>query len=584
MNRLLLVVALLLAVLPVGTASAAVEIDPAFAALDAAASATAIATFDHRPSPAEVALVKAAGLQVHTFQALPMVAVRGPKASLQRLTGMAGLVSLHLDKPLEYWLDDSRRFISADRAASQLGVNGAGVGVAVIDSGVDATHPDLAFGTVTVQNVKIVAENLFTAEPVILENQPNTDTSSGHGTHVAGTIAGRGTASSGRYVGIAPGAHLVGIGVGDVSSILWSIQGYDYAIANKEKYRIRVISNSWGPLGGGGDFTPGNPVNVASRTAYQNGIVSVFAAGNDGPAEGTTNVYSVAPWVIGVAAGCTHNTGVQDTSVRCPNGTYLADFSSRGRPSDPAYNPTITAPGVWIEATRAKSGAYINAATAGLNAFCQPADLVNYTCANGTSMATPHVSGVVAMILQARPELPLDLVKEAIRSTGTPMTRPDGTPHAAWEVGGGYVNALKAVEKAKRMKIKRPGGGGPGQQYETYTETFEWSGTVGPGLQPAGAASHDYFEQAVGANALRAVVRIEWTTPQDLDLHVFAPDGTEVGNSGNPPGVTNEETTLDANLLGAQFLPAGTYKVDAEGFATVAESYRGRFEIEYAIR
>ena len=581
---MLLIIALVLALLPVGTASAAVEVDPAFAALDPAASATAIATFDHKPSAAEVAQAASLGLQVHTFQVLPMLVVRGPKASVQRLTGMTGLVSIHLDKPLQYWLDESRAFIGADRAASQLGANGAGIGVAVIDSGVDATHPDLAFGSVTVQNVKVVADNLFTGQPVILENQANTDTTSGHGTHVAGTIAGRGTASAGRYVGVAPGAHLVGIGVGDVSSILWAVQGYDYAVANKDKYRIRVISNSWGPLGGGGDFTPGNPVNVASRVAYQNGIVSVFAAGNDGPGPGTMNTYAVAPWVIGVAAGCTTNTGVQDTSVRCPAGTYLANFSSRGRPDDPAYNPTITAPGVWIEATRAKTGAYINAATADENAFCGISDPVNYTCANGTSMATPHVSGVVAMILQARPDLPLDFVKEAIRSTGTPMTRPDGSPHAAWEVGGGYLNAYAAVDKAKRMKVKGPKKGRDGQTYQTYSETFEWAGVVGPGVQPAGAASHHYHDQAVGANALRAVVRLEWTTPQDIDLYVFGPDGKTVGSSGNPPGVTYEETSIDAFLLGAQFLPAGTYRVDAEGFATVAESYRGRFEIEYAIR
>src|SRR5262245_27011748 len=69
----------------------------------------------------------------------------------------------------------------------------------------------------------------------------NTDTTSGHGTHVAGTIAARGTASSGRYVGIAPGAHLIGIGAGEAISILWALEGYDYAIANRDRYQIKVI-------------------------------------------------------------------------------------------------------------------------------------------------------------------------------------------------------------------------------------------------------------------------------------------------------------------------------------------------------
>jgi serine protease AprX len=89
--------------------------------------------------------------------------------------------------------------------------------------------------------------------------------------------------------------------------------------------------------------------------------------------------------------------------------------------------------------------------TVGLNLFCHPADVLNYTCANGTSMATPHVSGVVALILEARPELPPDLVKEAIGSTGRPMLRPDGTPHTPWEVGGGYLDAFAAVERARAM-------------------------------------------------------------------------------------------------------------------------------------
>jgi serine protease AprX len=443
----LIILALLLTMLPPASAGAAVDLDHRFTALGPLATTTAILSFDHRPSSAEAAQVRLLGLSAHTFRALPMIAVRGPKAVIERLTTMPGLVSLYVDRPLRYWLDDSRAFIRADAVASQLGFDGRGVGVAVIDSGIDGTHPDVAYPAVTVQNVKIVAENLFTGQPVLLENQVNTDTTSGHGTHVAGTIAGRGTASSGRYVGIAPGAHLIGIGAGEAISILWALQGYDYAIANRDRYQIRVISNSWGPAGGG-DFDPNDPVNVASRAAHASGIVSVFAAGNDGPGEGTISPYAVAPWTIGVAAGCTTDAGVQDTAVRCPSGTYLADFSSRGRPNDPLYQPTITAPGVWIAAARARTGTTINALTAGLNAFCRPADPVNYTCANGTSMATPHVSGVVALMLQARPGIGPDQVKEAIRSTGRPMQRPNGTPYAPWEVGGGYADAFAAVQRA----------------------------------------------------------------------------------------------------------------------------------------
>jgi len=507
-----------------------------------------------------------------------MIAVQGLKADIESLSGMAGLRSVYLDQQLQYFLDESVKFIGADRVWSDFGVNGAGVGVAVIDSGVDGLHPDIAFPTATVQNVKILAHQFFTGEAVLAENVPNSDTSSGHGTHVAGTIAGRGTASAGRYTGVAPGAHLIGIGAGDALSILFALEGFDYAIANKDLYAIKVISNSWGR--DGGEFVAGDPINVASKTAYDNGMVVVFAAGNSGPGENTLNPYSVAPWVIGVAAGCTTDAGVVDTSVRCKPGSLLAQFSSRGIPGDPLYHPTITAPGVWIASTRASTGSTINVATAGLNVFCQPADPVLYTCANGTSMATPHISGVVALILQAKPGLHPDLVKEAMTATATPMYRPDGSLYEEWEVGAGYVDAYGAVQKARRMNTKKgQARGKDGKPVETYSETSTWSGTVTTGVAEAGAASHDYYKQDITADAVSATVRVQWSDPvQDVDLYVAGPDGTLVGSSAQ--GLTTfEETTFTGS-----FLPQGTYTVDAEGWLTVAVPYEGSFTVEYVLR
>jgi serine protease AprX len=558
--------------------SSDVELDAQFLAADPGATLQAILTFDHYPTADQAAQVQAAGLQTHTFRVLPMIAVQGLKTDIEGLQDMAGLRSIYLNQQLEYFLDDSVSFIGADRARSGFGVTGAGVGVAVIDSGVDGLHPDIAYPTATVQNVKILAHRFFTGEAVLVENVPNTDTSSGHGTHVAGTIAGRGTASAGRYTGVAPGASLIGIGAGDALSILFALEGFDYAIANKDRYNIQVISNSWGR--NGGEFSAGDPVNVASKQAYDNGMVVVFAAGNSGPGENTLNPYSVAPWVIGVAAGCTTDAGVRDTSVRCEPGSLLARFSSRGIPGDPLYHPTITAPGVWIAATRATTGATINALTVGLNVFCQPADPVLYTCANGTSMATPHISGVVALMLEAKPGLHPDLVKEALTATATPMYRPDGSLYEEWEVGAGYVDAYKAVQKAKRMGAKKGQfRDKKGKVVETYTETFEWSGTLGAGVEPVGAAAHDYYEQNVGEKAVRATVRVEWSDPvQDVDLYVYAPDGSLAGSSGQ--ALTNfEETTFTG-----EFLPSGIYTVDTLGWLTITVPYNGSFTVERILR
>src|SRR5690606_5986004 len=112
---------------------------------------------------------------------------------------------------------------------------------------------------------------------------------SGHGTHCAGSVGGNGARSGGMYEGAAPGAHLIGYGSGGALFILDAIGGYDYALTHQYEYSIRVISNSWGTSG---TFDPNNPVYVASKKAYDSGIVSLFAAGNDSTSSHTHNTYA----------------------------------------------------------------------------------------------------------------------------------------------------------------------------------------------------------------------------------------------------------------------------------------------------
>ncbi|MDP9381360.1 MAG: S8 family serine peptidase [Chloroflexota bacterium] len=582
-----LVVALIVALLvpvaaPVGGTAVATgpEIDPLLTEqLNSATSDAllqAIVTYHQQPTDEDVAAAKAMGVLTHRFSVLPMIAVQGTPEQVRSTFSLPGVRSVYFNRQLEYLLNDSVGFIGADRVWSDLGYTGKGVGVAVIDSGVDATHPDLALGTVTTQNAKILLENFFTGESVLLENVPNSDTTSGHGTHVAGTIAGRGTASAGKYTGVAPGAHLIGIGVGEGLHILWALQGFDYAIANKDKYNIRVISNSWGTSG---EFVEADPVNVASKTAYDNGMVVVFASGNAGPGENTLNPYSVAPWVIGVAAGCTSDEGVKDISVRCEPGSLLANFSSRGIPGDPLYHPTITAPGVWVTAARSTTGVAVDVNAVTKDPYCNTDPLAYYVCINGTSMATPHISGVAALMLEAKPGLHPDLIKEALTATAKPMTRPDGSLYEEWEVGAGYVDAYAAVAKAERMAPKTGTfRTKDGKTYKTYTETYTWSGVVPLGATEAGAGSHDYYKQDITSDAVSATVRVEWGDPvQDIDLYVKAPDGSIIGKSAQ--GVsTFEETTFSG-----EFLPLGTYTVDVEGWLTVAAPYDGAFTVEYVL-
>jgi len=291
---------------------------------------------------------------------------------------------------------------------------------------------------------------------LFVENLPNSETSVGHGTHVAGITAALGTASSGYYKGVAPGANLIGIGTGDILFIFWALAGFDYILDHQQVYNIKVVNNSWGTSGA---FDPKDPINKASKKVHDKGVTVVFAAGNDGPDQNTLNPYSVAPWVIGVAAGCKLvSPDPTNSAIHCADQTgqnrpaWLADFSSRGVPGDPMYHPDITAPGVHIVSTRASTGTVLNALDANhdfdLTSSCaiSTANEPYYTCASGTSMATPHVVGVVALMQQAAGgKLSPDQVAAAIVNTARPLPG-----YATWEVGAGYLDALAAVNAVKR--------------------------------------------------------------------------------------------------------------------------------------
>ncbi|WP_316572133.1 S8 family serine peptidase [Neobacillus sp. YIM B06451] len=394
--------------------------------------AEAIITYKKNPALSDIKLLKALGFETKTFENLPMIAVKGKIAALTTLLlSSTNILSVYENKELQYFLRDSRQLIGAESVWNDLGYTGKGVTIAVIDSGIDATHQDLKFGEKVVQNVKFVVGNLFGNSPLYLENVVNTDTTSGHGTHVAGTIAGSGTASTGVYKGVAPEAKLVGLGVGEGINILWSLEAFDYAIKNKDKYGIDVISNSWGTTG---DYSPNDPINVASKTAHDAGMTVVFAAGNEGPGDNTLNPYSAAPWVISVAAGTKDK--------------QLADFSSRGVAGDAFLHPDITAPGVDIVATRSSTGLIMNVlGTATDISYIDPEHLLFYTTSSGTSMAAPHISGVVALMKEAKPDLTPREAHEFLGETAEPM--PGYQYH---EVGAGYVNAYEAVKKASAVQ------------------------------------------------------------------------------------------------------------------------------------
>ncbi len=425
-----------------------------------------------RVSDAQAARVLGLGISGgYRMNRLPVVAVNATAAQIQQLTMWDDLRSVYLNAPVQLYDHQSnplvgttrlRNDIDITRANGGLPVSGKGITIAINDSGVDGTHQDLTYNLTnpnagkTIQNVIMnmndkdglvvrsnTLGNVFEGiiPPSYLENQPNSDTNGGHGTHVASIAAGTGVASGGLYAGVAPGASIVGIGSGGGLFVLGQVAAFDYILTNQLVYNIRVVNNSWG--NSAADYDPDHPVNVASKALHDNNIVVVFANGNDGPAPNTQNRWTPWPWVI--TAGASTKDG------------RLAGFSSRGVFMSENVHPTILTPGTGggagntsdIIAARSKT----NLAENGLDADTQiPANyLPNYTQISGTSMAAPHLSGIVANILEANRNLTPDEVRDVLVRTATPLSTYD-----EFEVGAGLANVHAAVDLA--MNPSKPYG------------------------------------------------------------------------------------------------------------------------------
>lgn len=466
---LILMAATVLASIVPGTHTKAVE--PAKAVVDAELTKSlltaigpveAIVTFKSNEGvlPEQLNLLKSIGIAKGvTLNSLPIAGILATKSQIDKLAQSDQVLSIYLNKKLAYENAEATDITGVDQVRTDetmrklnggLPVTGKGIGVVINDSGVDGTHKDLEFGSHLVQNV-LGTTNLNAIDAALLpvtyvENVPNTDTSSGHGTHVAGIVGGTGAMSGGKYEGVAPGANLIGYGSGAAVAMLDTIGGFDYALTHQQQYNIRVITNSWGDTSDSGtDFDPYNPINIATKRLYDRGIVTVFSAGNSGPdAKTISGNYKKAPWVVTVAAG--------DKSGK------LADFSSRGEEGrggtvtidgqswNWADQPTVTSPGVDIISTRVISPLVALGATDDAQ-YIEPAYLPYYTTMSGTSMAAPHVAGIIALMLEANPLLSPSQVKSVLEKTATAM--PD---YAVWEVGAGYVNAYKAVDASFKMK------------------------------------------------------------------------------------------------------------------------------------
>ncbi len=530
----------------------------------------------HRPvTDADINDLKAAGVLGGTrYRALPMVALTAMKKQIDQIGDLPAVRTIYGNRTLQWSADESRSKSGltrmredTDLLAFKSGVplEGNGVNVAVLDTGVDGTHADLN-GRV-IRNVKLVDLQGFNlvgfSAPNNIEGLPSTDLAGGHGTFVSGIIAGSGARSGGKYKGFAPKSRLVGLSAGD-ASLFNVLAGFDYLLTRQD-LGVRVLNCSFSA---NALYDENDPVNVATRMLTENGVNVVFSAGNSGPGLHSLNPYAAAPWVISV--------GALDARGR------LANFSSRGDFGSRNYRPTLVAAGTDIVSLRA-GGVNLT----GLNGLLQGADtkqlslseLPYYTTASGTSFSAPQVAGTIALMLEANPSLTPNEVRDILQRTATPLP-----PYYQHEVGAGALNTYAAVLEAAfperqlglfRAVLNR-------EQVRFVKEPAQFiDGTVSPG------GKHE-FNVRVPADAIMASMQIAWgpvLTLNDLALAAYDPSGVKRAESNylNLPGLTGRrERTLLNNPS------AGTWRVRVShtlGLGLTAQKFGGVFEtarVEYA--
>ncbi len=417
------------------------------AAYGPTASVRGIATFDAIPTAAQADALAALGLHVQRMENVPLAIVAGTVSQLQAAVLSGAATDVYPDEAIELF-DTASTDAMGTATLRAAGLTGHGVTVAVVDSGCDASHPDLADHVA--HNVKLYSGEYANLPPdssstivVPVEMGPyqNSDLGSGHGTHVAGIIAADSTSvTDGSRYGVAPDAELVCYSIGEVLFTTAVVTAYDHMLDQLDLWGIDVVNNSWG--NSFRVYDPRDPVHVVTKAVTDAGAIVVFAAGNSGDenVEMSLNPFSNAPWVISVAAGTIdHHRGVFSSNGLAHDNSQPASVGAGGHnvftgDRIGVYHPDVTAPGVDISSTCDTAGTAVGPCPPGEN-----------TTASGTSMASPHVAGAVAVLLQANPNLTADQARSALQSTATPVAAANGSALPFWQVGYGYVSLDAAV-------------------------------------------------------------------------------------------------------------------------------------------
>jgi serine protease AprX len=409
--------------------------------------------------------------------------VQLPNGQLRKLANNPCVAAVHWDRKTGGEMNYVGIVEGARQVQQLLGYDGAGVGVAIIDSGITNWHDDLTYSGRN-SAVKVVNGQRVVRFVDFVNGRTSKYDDNGHGTHVAGIIAGNGFDTLGARAGIAPAADIVSLKVLDANGggyISNVIAALDWVVANHNTYNIRVVNLSVGAAVTESYLT--DPLTLAAKRVVDAGVVVVTAAGNLGKnGYGKTQYGAItapgnAPWVLTVGA-YSH----QGTLTRTDD--KIGSFSSRG-PTAVDFNakPDVVAAGVGTASLSVVgSTLYLSKA-----AYLLKGSIIGllgkpYLSLTGTSMAAPVVTGTVALMLQANPNLTPNLVKAIIEYTAQDMRYDPLTQ------GAGFLNTKGAVDLARFLRHPSAGA--------RYPHSAAWSKTIIWGnkklqhgvIKPAGSA------------------------------------------------------------------------------------------------
>ncbi|MFL5734269.1 MAG: S8 family serine peptidase, partial [Chloroflexia bacterium] len=389
-----------------------------------------------RDDSAEQAVAALGGMVTRDLRIINAFAARMPAKAVSRLAADNSVRWVSLDAPVakasegcDLCVDTSHltnaydRAVGADRVWNSAPyLQGQGVTVAVVDSGVSSAHRDLQDGSGA---SRVVAQVRLSTTPMTTTQTVND--LYGHGSHVAGIIGGNGDRSSQKYMGIAPRVNLVNVKVGDdLGGVNTSdvVAGLQWVYDNRTIYNIRVVNLSLTATEVESYNT--SPLDAAVEILWFSRVVVVVAAGNNGTGLGPVAIFPPANDPFAITVGATNDMGTASTSD-----DTLASFSAYGLTEAGVAKPDLVAPGVNIISTLA--GRSDRLAQLHANHVVDN----DYFRMSGTSMAAPVVAGAVALLLQDEPTLNPDQVKYRLVSTARPL--------GVLSTGGSYLDIYAAV-------------------------------------------------------------------------------------------------------------------------------------------